>query len=426
MEQAEWLQERLPQYMTEHLKDKDYSHFWPVLHAEWFKQFPEEAVTFPNIPADTLSAEQNAAVDTAKAKWKSQLRTWFRWRANTSKKNCSLKKQSTVFNDALQPKRRAKSEAEIYSDIYYDKRIKPLVKAEEEAGHVTSGGRITLSRKFSKELLDDEEEDVKAQIHEMGIDDLPIICRQFAHLVRKKTGFIMSFMFAGPDLRSDWDMTSLSCHPSETSQRRNFAQLYQMADRMHHWNFKLHTRPMCDATYITYIKKFDDKYKRAEQVPLYYVTGVKRVAETHRAYQEECTFRYQYAGGRRSYNARKGNGTGGSGRKETMHDDCKSIASIDALQLYQFLHQYDRVAWDGRTPLANYAWICLSRLISIPFLNTHSFKDVQFLGLPVIGLVIGTVPYFNLRAEVSHPMSVWPQLTPAVIFDAMTHSDKDH
>ncbi|KAG1727885.1 hypothetical protein EDB19DRAFT_2042693 [Suillus lakei] len=279
MEQAEWLQERLPQYMTEHLKDKDYSHFWPVLHAEWFKQFPEEAVTFPNIPADTLSAEQNAAVDTAKAKWKSQLRTWFRWCANTSKKNCSLKKQSTVFNDALQPKRRAKSEAEIYSDIYYDKRIKPLVKAEEEAGHVTSGGRITLSRKFSKELLDDEEEDVKAQIHEMykqqqqkihnkldddkddcmldaegiiqGIDDLPIICRQFAHLVRKKTGFIMSFMFAGPDLRSDWDMTSLSCHPSETSQRRNFAQLYQMADRMHHWNFKLHSSSMCDATYIT-------------------------------------------------------------------------------------------------------------------------------------------------------------------------------
>ena len=71
MEQAEWLQERLPQYMTEHLKDKDYSHFWPVLHAEWFKQFPEEAVTFPDIPTDTLLAEQNAAVDTAKAKRKS-------------------------------------------------------------------------------------------------------------------------------------------------------------------------------------------------------------------------------------------------------------------------------------------------------------------------------------------------------------------
>jgi hypothetical protein len=46
-EQVEWLQERLPQYMTEHQKDKDYSHFWPMLIADWFKKFPEEAATFP-------------------------------------------------------------------------------------------------------------------------------------------------------------------------------------------------------------------------------------------------------------------------------------------------------------------------------------------------------------------------------------------
>lgn len=69
-EQTEWLQERLAQYITEHTKDKDYSHFWPVLNAEWFKQFPEEAVMFPDIPADTLSAEQNLTVDEAKTKRK--------------------------------------------------------------------------------------------------------------------------------------------------------------------------------------------------------------------------------------------------------------------------------------------------------------------------------------------------------------------
>lgn len=43
-EQVEWLQEHLPQYMIEHQKDKDYSHFWPMVNAEWFKQFPKEAV----------------------------------------------------------------------------------------------------------------------------------------------------------------------------------------------------------------------------------------------------------------------------------------------------------------------------------------------------------------------------------------------
>ncbi|KAG2740101.1 hypothetical protein P692DRAFT_20754065, partial [Suillus brevipes Sb2] len=188
-------------------------------------------------------AEQNAAVDEAKTKRKTQLRTWFRWRVNASKKNRSLKKETTVFDDALQLRRRAKSKAEIYSDMYYDERIKPLVKAEEEAGNVTSGKRITLGRKFSKELLEDEDEDVKAQIHELyrqqrkthkksakknildddeegdcmldaegimrSIDDLPLVCRRFVQLVKKKTGFITSFMFAGPDPRIDWDMTSL-------------------------------------------------------------------------------------------------------------------------------------------------------------------------------------------------------------------------
>lgn len=37
--------------------------------------------------------------------------------------------------------------------------------AEAEAGNVTtSGKRVALGRKFSKELLDDESEDVKAEV----------------------------------------------------------------------------------------------------------------------------------------------------------------------------------------------------------------------------------------------------------------------
>jgi hypothetical protein len=51
--------------------------------------------------------------------------------------------------------------------MFYEERIKPLVKAEEEAGNVSSGRRIALGRKFSKELLDDEDEEVKAQIRDM-------------------------------------------------------------------------------------------------------------------------------------------------------------------------------------------------------------------------------------------------------------------
>ncbi|KAG1731318.1 uncharacterized protein EDB91DRAFT_1252179 [Suillus paluster] len=220
--QTEWLQERLPQYLTEHLKEKDYSRFWLTLIRDWFKQFPEEAVVFPDIPADALSPEQCIEVGEAENRRKIQLQTWFHWHVNMSKKNHSLKKESTVFDD----------------------RIRPLVKAEEEAGKVLLGRRIALGHKFSKELLDDEDEEVKVQIRDMyekqqkthersgkknildedaedcvfdaeeiahkGIDDLPIICQRFVQLVKKKTGFLMSFMFAGPDPGNNWDMTSLS------------------------------------------------------------------------------------------------------------------------------------------------------------------------------------------------------------------------
>jgi hypothetical protein len=80
-----------------------------------------------------------------------------------------------------------------------------------------------------------------------GINDLPVICRHFAQLVRHKTWFIVSFMFAGPDPRNNWDMMTLSqvvwitldlqrltirsCHPLERPQGKSFPALYETADR---------------------------------------------------------------------------------------------------------------------------------------------------------------------------------------------------
>ncbi|KAG1802818.1 uncharacterized protein HD556DRAFT_1437884 [Suillus plorans] len=268
MEQTCWLQEQLPVYM-EFAKEGDYTQFWPALNDGWFSKYPERAVLFPDISINLpLSPEQDDAVEEAQGLRKVQLRTWYRWRTNGSKKNRSLKKKCTVFDNALKPKRCAKTEAEIYSEMYYDKHIKPLVMAEAEAGNVTTSGKhVALAQKFSKELLEDETEDVKADIcskykeqlqavqkvakhgnnfldlddevdDEMdakvitqGIDDLPVICRHFAQLVKQKTRFVMSFMFAGPDPRNGWDMTTLSCHPSETPQGKSFTEIYEMADR---------------------------------------------------------------------------------------------------------------------------------------------------------------------------------------------------
>ncbi|KAG2056683.1 hypothetical protein BDR06DRAFT_970036 [Suillus hirtellus] len=220
-EQYVWLQDQLAMYMV-HTKEKDYSHFWALCHIAWFMQFPECAVIYPDIPKDVeLTCKQQKVIELAEEAHEA-------------------------------PKRCMKSEAKVYSELYYDEHIKPLVMAEQDAGNVaTSGKHVALGRKFLKELLEDETEEIKAEIHEkyeeqlthkkrtkceknildndandndneeldaeaimqyIGIDDLPVICQCFMKLVKQKTHFMVSFMFA------------------ETPQGDSFAELYQTAD----------------------------------------------------------------------------------------------------------------------------------------------------------------------------------------------------
>ncbi|KAG1840938.1 hypothetical protein DFJ58DRAFT_732687 [Suillus subalutaceus] len=132
--------------------------------------------------------------------------------------------------------------------------------AEAEAGNVTTSGKhVALGRKFSNQLLNDESEDVKVEVRrkyeeqltckkgtkhgksipddEDGNEEMDaevhnhaVHLIQFYLLVKQKTRFVVSFMFAGPDPRNDWDMTTLLCHPSETPQGNTFSELYETAD----------------------------------------------------------------------------------------------------------------------------------------------------------------------------------------------------
>jgi hypothetical protein len=59
----------------------------------------------------------------------------------------------------------AKSVKEIHMGMVYDEQIKPMVKAEQEVGNVTtSGHRMALGQRFSKELLEDESDKVKKEV----------------------------------------------------------------------------------------------------------------------------------------------------------------------------------------------------------------------------------------------------------------------
>ncbi|KAG2141411.1 uncharacterized protein EDB93DRAFT_1105696 [Suillus bovinus] len=232
MEQYLWLQEQFQEYTAIHDGDKEYMLFWPKIYLYWFSRWPERAILFPGIANETMLEKEKQtaetdAVDSCKAK------------------NRGLKKDMSVSEAALVSKSRAKSTEEIYMDMVYSEHIKPPVKAEQEAGNIsTAGQRMALGQSFCKELLEDKSDEVKEEVRERysrqkkvkrvvldneddndetdtdaiakAINDLPIICQRFTHLIKKKTQFIVSFMCAGPEPRHDWDIVSLLCHPSET------------------------------------------------------------------------------------------------------------------------------------------------------------------------------------------------------------------
>ncbi|KAG1722178.1 uncharacterized protein EDB91DRAFT_1256192 [Suillus paluster] len=223
MEQYLWLQEHFPEYTAIHDGDKEYTLFWPKIYLYWFSRWPES-----NKPAETDAEDSR----------KAQLQTWFHWQTNASKKkNRSLKKDMSIFEAALVPKSHAKSTEEIYMDMVYSEWIKPLIKAEQEAGNIgTAGQRMALGlkvlqgapgRRVKRVVLDDEDDNDETDADPIAkaIDYLPIICQRFARLIKKKTQFIVSFMCTGPEPRHDWDIISLSCHLSETPAGSNFSQL---------------------------------------------------------------------------------------------------------------------------------------------------------------------------------------------------------
>ena len=70
----------------------------------------------------------------------------------------------------MEPKGRLLTPEELYVQEYYDDRIKPRINAEKEAGNVTMPGEfLSMKRRVTKQLLEEEDNDVKQKIQEMYV-----------------------------------------------------------------------------------------------------------------------------------------------------------------------------------------------------------------------------------------------------------------
>ncbi|KAN0088021.1 hypothetical protein V8E55_006642 [Tylopilus felleus] len=251
-EQCTFLKEWLVLYLT-YTENKDYYHFWPSFFSAWFMRWPERSAAFPDIQ-DPLTAEQEAELGKSIESRKTQLQTWFRWRANHSRQGRIQKKSTSVFEQVVEGKKGCiRSEAELYNDLYYDECIKPLVDTDKKAGRFkTSGQVLSTTHAHAKHLLEGESKSVKAQIHEMyllqkgkkkadeqpegdtdlkgAIEDLPAALAQVGDIIRRWTGFAVSFICTRPDPSRNWEITSLSCHPDRSPAGDTFASLYPLQE----------------------------------------------------------------------------------------------------------------------------------------------------------------------------------------------------
>lgn len=75
----------------------------------------------------------------------------------------------SVFEQAIGGKNgRIYSELELYRQLHYNDRIKPLVDADRKAGKIKTKGEIlSAAREHAKRLLKHESDTVKARVREM-------------------------------------------------------------------------------------------------------------------------------------------------------------------------------------------------------------------------------------------------------------------
>lgn len=176
-DQTEFLWTFISEYYKINKGDKNYGPFWTDLREKWFEQYPEHEVCFPDKEVNDLRPAEQAQltesiqerIKVSVAFWRhiiwlswdvQQLKTWFRWRVNPRASAGGRRGRLEPFEERT----RQLKDYEMYSKLYYDEKIKPLVEeVENELGSVelSKGEKLNLRKRIARDLYEGEDEDVK-------------------------------------------------------------------------------------------------------------------------------------------------------------------------------------------------------------------------------------------------------------------------
>jgi len=150
------------------LEAKSFGKLWLLVYENWFKQYPERAALFPNIPMDQpLTKVQDEELgDVLNGYTENPELVYSRWRMNASRaKRTANRQQPNLMSALASGKSRARTKVEIYSEKFFTEKAKPLLEAEVAAGKVHSRGeKLVAGRRICQNLLENEDEEVVAEI----------------------------------------------------------------------------------------------------------------------------------------------------------------------------------------------------------------------------------------------------------------------
>ncbi|KIM65725.1 hypothetical protein SCLCIDRAFT_22602 [Scleroderma citrinum Foug A] len=147
------------------------------------------------------------------------------------------------------------TQPEIYLKNYYEEQIKPTLEAKIKAGNIEdiASAQLSMRQKLSIKLLAEEMDDVKEVVKRLyseqkrdklkpvtaetnpekilqRIEDLPILLQCVEELIYDRTGFIITYLCTGPNLKNDWNISTTSYHVGKTLQGHDFSAVYPTVD----------------------------------------------------------------------------------------------------------------------------------------------------------------------------------------------------
>ncbi|KAH7906368.1 hypothetical protein BJ138DRAFT_1117640 [Hygrophoropsis aurantiaca] len=232
-EQLQWLEDYYDKHYAPLVQHKNYTTFWNPCYMAWFQKFSERALLFGDRSSThDLDDVEKARLQVAITKRQGQLSTWFRnnakgkrgTTARAATKNANI--SSNLFSMSTKGLR-GPQEVEVYSKMIYEDQVKPIMLDKRSKGEVAGKMSVTERRAVTQSLLDNADEETKAQVHaktmEMRkaiavkkaalkspgaltpeqtqaiINDLPSIVTNFAKTTFSKSGWSMTVLMGGMD-----------------------------------------------------------------------------------------------------------------------------------------------------------------------------------------------------------------------------------